>query len=82
MTSLYPYKIQIIKHDSVLVNYCGVKLWSKWRARVKYYNEGTKIKPRVIMAIYIQHPDAPRGEVRLHDWEVRFLNGLPKPHMI
>ncbi len=44
-----------------------------------YYNEGTKKIPRVIMAIYIQNPDAPYGETRLYDREVRFLNGLPKP---
>jgi len=77
--SKYPHEVQVIKHNSVLVNYCKVKLWSKWRARVMYYNEGTKKIPRVIMAIYIQNPDAPYGETRLYDREVRFLNGLPKP---
>lgn len=76
---MYPHEVQVIKHDEILVKYCGVKLWSKWRARVKYYNEGTKKMPRIIIAIYIQNPDAPRGEVRLHDREIKFLNGLPSP---
>lgn len=76
---MYPHEVKIIRTDNVLIRYCGVRLGTKWRARIAYYNEGTKKIPRIIMAIYIQSADAPLGEVRLYDREVRFLNGLPKP---
>ncbi len=65
----YPYIVQIIRNDAILRNYCGVQLFTRWNARVVYYGG--------IMAVYIQHPKAPLGETRMHDKEVKFLNGLP-----